>query len=502
MGDKISNMDNSLKAMCEQVAKGELDEEVFLKALREQTKNLDVSSEAAREAVQKQVETLELEIAKERDFLKEELERWKRDAELLSRTIEVSDGELRLRTRENNYLNETLEKRRKNEMAQAYDHEKEVEKWKDATERETTRASRAEYKSEAQAYSLDQANKTIRARDATIMKLNEKYGVESPSHFNGQHVVWEEEMSLKHMITVLNCSLEQKKEEAEARTAENKKLRKDVLDLQYKLKESENKVWRQDGDLREFRSRDAEIELRNSKAREAQLKSALDRGELQNINLGGRLKFSKMMRQQLLKENLALRQQATDALQIQIEKLRTQNAELQEIVEEFRNTDQEELVTKYLKAESRAKTAEKASKEAHGQIFDLVNRVINAERTCRDLSRKCEKAKLDKQLETGCDTEPGAEPTQNGVCGHGGHGLVVENGLEFDPSWQSVAASSPQKDDKEWFGSEDGKKSSEGDGGQTPGGDLQPGQISSTTPPESPMRRVPVLRDGDQFKID
>lgn len=468
-------------------------------------------TEDSLEAMREQVKSL----SKQRDAAREDLERYKRDAELMSRTIEVSERELGLRTREANYLSGALEKWRKDQMAQAYDHGQEVERWMDHAERESNRAARAEHKSAAQAYSLEEANKTIRFRDATIMKLNQKYGVESSSHFDGKHVVWDEESSLRHMITIQNTRLEQNKEEAELRNAELERLRKETSDLRRKLEASETTGRRQEALLRQFHNRDVEKELRDSRDREAQTNEELRKINTQDLQLRVDLDVYKQLHLQVRKENAVLRQQATDTLKSELAKFRTVNVGLQKVVDDVRDNDLDELTDKCSAAESRAKAAEQENKRAWKTINDLAHRVINGERgcreACRDLIQEREKTRLDERLETSCNTEPVARSMQNGGFGQEGDSLSMENKLVFDPSWKSVAASQRQKNHREWFGSDNGKNPVEGDDGKTPNGDGWFGQTpsmsskrttpsSSTTPPGSPNNRpVRVLRTRNNF---
>ncbi|KAG7002413.1 hypothetical protein G7Y79_00027g061050 [Physcia stellaris] len=465
-------------------------------------------TEDSLEAMCEQVKSL----INQRDAAREDLERYKRDAELMSRTIEVSERELGLKTREANYLSGTLEKWRKDQMSQAYDHGQEVERWKDQAERESTRASRAEHKSAAQAYSLEEANKTIQYRDATIMKLNRKYGVESSSHFDGKHVVWDEESSLKHMITILNTRLEQYKEEAELRNAELERLRKETSDLKCNLETSETTGRRQEGLLTQFHNRDVEKELRDSKAREAQNEEKLRKINAQNLRLRVDLDVYKQLHLQVREENAVLRQQATDALESQLAKFRTENDGLQEVVDKVRDNDLEQLTDKCSAAESRAKATEEENKRAWKAIIDLAHKVLNGERgcreACRDLIQEREKTRLNERLGTSCHTEPVTRSTQNGGFSQEGHGLPMENNHAFDPSWNSAAGRLPENNHREWFGGDNGKGSVEGDKGKTPDGDLWVGQkrsgpskkrTASTTPQESPEQPSSALWTHDAF---
>ena len=465
-------------------------------------------TEDSLEAMREHVKSL----SKQRDAAREDLERHKRDAELMSRKIEVSERELSLRTLEANYLSGALEKWRKEQMAQAYEHGQEVERWKDTAEKESNRASRAEHQSAAKAYSLEEANKTIRFRDATIARLNQRSGVESPSHFDGKKFVWDEESSLRRMITLQNTRLEQNREEAELRNAELERLRKETADLQRKLEASEATGRRQEGVIRQLHNRDGEKELRDSTAREAHFREELRKTNTQNLQLRVDLNVYKQLHLQVRKENADLRQQATDDLKSELAKSRSLNDGLLDVVDQSKEFELNQWADKCSAAESKARAAELENKKAHAKMYDLAYRVANAEQgcrqACRDLIQEREKTRLDERRETSCNTGPVTRSTQNGGSGQERDSLSMENNRVFDPSWNSFAGSQPQPNHREWFGSDNGKNPVEGDDGKTPDGDRWLGQTRSmsckrktpsTTPPGSPTGPAQFFRPRSKF---
>ena len=464
-------------------------------------------TEDSLEAMREHVNSL----SKQRDAAREDLERYKRDAELMSRKIEVTERELSLRTLEANYLSGALEKWRREQMAQAYEHGQEVERWKDTAQRESNRASRAEHKSATQAHSLEQANQTIRFRDATIVRLNQRYGVESPSHFDGKHVVWDEESSLRRMITTQNTRLEQNKEEAELRNVELERLRKETADLQSKLEASEATGRRQEGVIRQLHNRDGEKELRDSSAREAQFREELRKNNKQNLQLRVDLNVYKRLHRQVREENAALKQQAIDDLESELVKSRSLNDGLPDVVDQSKEHELNQLAEKCSAAESKARAAELENKKAHAKMYDLAYRVANAEQgcrdACRDLIQEREKTRLDERRpQARYNTDPVARSTQNGGSGQERDGLSMGNNRVFE--WNSFAKSQSQQNHREWFGSDNGQNPVEGDDGKTPDGDRRFGQTRSmsfkrktpsTTPPGSPTGRAQIFRPRSKF---